>query len=109
MDVRLAFTFYKKILDDNGRALEIITDMGEKMSGGYLFDIIYLRKAYNDLAASVRLSLKDFNQLTGNRYPRLDTAFNEIDAQIEALISGTDRPLERLAIRIRGHYAGNGP
>ena len=98
-DVRLVFTSYKKILDDNGRALEIITDMGEKMSGGYLFDIIYIRKAYSDLAASVKVSLKDFHQLTGRRYPEMNSVFGRIDAHIRGLIDGTSAHRERLAVR----------
>ncbi|MHB8159254.1 MAG: PEP/pyruvate-binding domain-containing protein [Thermoleophilia bacterium] len=99
VDVRQAFTFYKKIMDDNGRALEIITDMGEKMSGGYLFDIVYIRKAYAELAASMRFSLMDFNKMTTGRYPELENVLNEINSRIEALISGTNKPLERLVVR----------
>jgi len=98
VDVRVAFTTYKKILDDNDRALEIITDMGEKMSGGYLFDIIYIRKAYTDLAAGMRVSLEDFHQLTERHYPQLDDVFNRIDSHILALISGTAKPAERLTV-----------
>lgn len=100
VDVRSAFAAYKKIMDDNSRALEIITDMGETMSGGYLFDIVYLRKAYSDLAVSMRVCLKDFNQLTAGRYPGLASAFEEIDERIEGLVSGTVRPLERLTVRL---------
>ncbi|MCL4472898.1 MAG: PEP-utilizing enzyme [Actinobacteria bacterium] len=99
VDVRAAFAAYKRVMDDNSRALEIITDMGETMSGGYLFDIVYLRKAYSDLAASVRVSLKDFNQLTARSYPALTRAFEEIDEHIESLVAGDARPLERLTVR----------
>ncbi|MBK5225760.1 MAG: hypothetical protein JJD96_04195 [Thermoleophilia bacterium] len=99
VDVRSAFVSYKKIMDDNDRALEIITDMGEKTSGSYLFDVVYIRNAYADLTKSVRISLKDFNQLTGGHYPGIQSAYEKIDARIDALISGTTRPLERLSIR----------
>lgn len=100
-DVRLAFASFKKIMDDNNRALEIMADMGETMSGGFLFDIVYIRRTYADLAASVRTSIKDFNQLTARRYPELESAFNKINTEVESLISGTARPAERLAIRFK--------
>jgi len=98
VDVRAVFSSYKKIMDDNGRALEIMTDMGEKTGGGYLFDIVFTRDAYSDLAASVRVSLKDFNQLTAGRHPELEQAFEEIDSHINGLISGTYRSTERLSV-----------
>ncbi|MHB0867364.1 MAG: PEP/pyruvate-binding domain-containing protein [Thermoleophilia bacterium] len=96
--VRTVFTAYKKVMDDNSHALEIITDMGETMSGGYLFDVVYIRKAYAGLEAGVRTSLKDFHLLTGERYPGLQDAFEEIDTRIKSLVFGTAQPLERLLV-----------
>jgi pyruvate,water dikinase len=83
-------------LDDNSRALGIIADLGEKMSCSYLFDIAYVRKAYADLAARMKVSLGDFNQLTGGKYPELEHAFGSMDTHIRTLISEGAQPRERL-------------
>ena len=39
------FKLFKEIIDSNNRALDIITDLGEKLGGDYLFDIIYIKSA----------------------------------------------------------------
>ncbi len=39
----LLFSRFRQVLDDNNRALEIITDMGDTLGGDYLFDIQYVR------------------------------------------------------------------
>ncbi len=43
-EFRALFDRFRKVLDSNNRALEIITDMGEKLGGDYLFDIVYVRR-----------------------------------------------------------------
>lgn len=81
------FAGFRKVLDGNNRALEIMTDMGEKLGGDYLFDIVYIRKAYADLAATVRGSIENFDTLTGGRYSGLPMAFEHIDSRIREVIS----------------------
>ena len=88
-DLRVVFQNFKKVLDDNSEALGIITDMGEKMGGSFLFDATYVRRSYAGLAAGMLASLDDFHQLTGHRYPGLDDAFGRIDNSILAAIAST--------------------
>lgn len=86
-EVRAAFQTYKKIMAGNNRAMEIIADMGDKLGGGYLFDITYIKRSYEDLSAAVGQSVQEFQNFTGRSFP-LDAAFNRIDGQIRASISG---------------------
>ncbi len=85
----LLFSRFREVLDDNNRALEIITDMGDTLGGDYLFDIQYVRRSYADLRAAVGVSLRDFDVLTAGRYPRLRERFLDIDEGIRHVIEET--------------------
>jgi pyruvate, water dikinase len=85
----LLFSRFREVLDDNNRALEIITDMGDTLGGDYLFDIQYVRRSYADLHAAVGDSLRDFDLLTHGRYPRLREKFLAIDEGIRHVIEET--------------------
>ena len=76
------FRRFRSVLENNNRSLEIITDIGETLSGDYLFDIQYLRRSYDDLSASLERSLASFDMLTQGRYRRLDAVFRSIDGTI---------------------------
>jgi hypothetical protein len=65
----LLFSRFRQVLDDNNKALEIITDMGDTLGGDYLFDIQYVRRSYADLRAAVSDAIRDFDLLTHGRYP----------------------------------------
>jgi pyruvate,water dikinase len=53
----LLFKRFRDVLDSNNRALEIITDMGDKLGGDYLFDITYIKESYSGLYAAMQDSL----------------------------------------------------
>ncbi len=98
VNIRSVFQGYKKILDDNNHALKIINDMSEKMSGGYLFDIAYIREAYSELATAMRDCLADFNRLTEGQYPQLEPVFNNIDSHIRELLNPQTKTARRRLI-----------
>jgi pyruvate,water dikinase len=85
----LLFSRFQQVLDDNNRALEIITDMGDTLGGDYLFDIQYVKRSYADLYAAVGDSLRDFDLLTHGRYPKLREKSREIDEGIRHVIDET--------------------
>jgi len=85
----LLFSRFREVLDDNNRALEIITDMGDTLGGDYLFDIQYVIRSYADLNGAVGDSLRDFDVLTHSRYPQLRKKFREIDEGIRHVIDET--------------------
>ncbi|MHB8845784.1 MAG: PEP/pyruvate-binding domain-containing protein [Nitrospirota bacterium] len=76
------FRRFRAVLASNNRSLEIITDIGETLSGDYLFDIQYVRRSYADLSASLERSLASFDLLTQGRYHGLDPVFRSIDSTI---------------------------
>ncbi|MDA8168849.1 MAG: PEP-utilizing enzyme [Nitrospiraceae bacterium] len=81
------FSLFKKVLESNNRALEAITDMGEKLGGAYIFDINYIKQSYSVLSSGLRESIGQFNSLTGNAYP-IGAAFERIDSLIGRMIYG---------------------
>ena len=80
------FDRFRKVLDDHNGAMELIADMGEKLSGDYLFDISYLKSVYAELRIELSRSLSSFDALTGNRYAGLTEAYDRIDLSIRSLI-----------------------
>jgi len=76
---------FQQVLENNDRALEKITDLGEKLSGSYIFDMIYLKDAYAKLAGSVKDSIKEFMVLTDSQYP-IDAAFDRIHLLINRIL-----------------------
>ena len=85
-EFRVVFDRFKSVLDSNNRALETITDMGEKLGGDYLFDIVYVKKAYSSLKNDMENSLGAFDALTQDRYPRLRKSFEHIDSLISRMV-----------------------
>ena len=82
----LLFSRFKDVLGENNRALEIITDMGDKLGGDYLFDIAYLETAYSKLSFAVRDSLFTFDLLTQKRYPHLHGAVDRVESRIKKML-----------------------
>lgn len=86
LSFQATFNRFREVLDNNNRALEIITDMGEKLGGDYLFDINYIKNAYSALSTAVYNSIQNFDALTRNRYLQLHEIFERIDKQIKRVI-----------------------
>ena len=82
----LLFEIFQQVLESNNRALEIITDMGEKLGGDYLFDIQYIKNAYSKLSAALTGSIRKFELLTRRKYPLLGDVYKRIDNQIRNTI-----------------------
>lgn len=103
------FRRFRTVLENNNRSLEIITDIGETLSGDYLFDIQYVRRSYADLSASLVRSLASFNMLTQGRYPGLDPVFRSIDGTIRRAMEEQAPPRSGLVVpaeQIGEHDAG---
>ena len=85
----ILFQYFREVLDSKNRAIELIADMGEKLGGDYLFDIIYIQNTYADLYASMKDSIGLFDNLTRNRYSQISDVFARIDKQIRIMVDGT--------------------
>jgi pyruvate, water dikinase len=95
---RTIFERFKEVLDSNNRALETITDIGEKLSGDYLFDINYVKKAYSHLRTDLEFSIRNFDALTQNRYAHLHDVFGRIDSLIQQMVSGAPPAVRKLVL-----------
>ncbi|MEW6658592.1 MAG: PEP/pyruvate-binding domain-containing protein [Thermodesulfobacteriota bacterium] len=69
--LKLKFEHFRRLLDNNTQALEIMADMEEKLTGDFLFDTAYLQSQVERLGESVAHIVTELNLLTGNRYPEL--------------------------------------
>ena len=87
LPVTEVFGLFKEVLQSNNKALEVITDMGEKLDGEYLFDIVYIRQAYANLSKAIDNSIKRFDALTAGRYPRLHDAFDGVNGRVMTAIN----------------------
>ena len=85
---RSVFTRFRELLDNNNRALEIIVDMEEKLSGDYIFDKAYIINSYNELADTVYKVIYNLNITSSNKYIKLYERFENINTQLRALIEG---------------------
>jgi pyruvate,water dikinase len=71
--LRLKFQHFRRLLENNTLALEIMADMEEKLSGDFLFDRVYLQTQAERLGDSVSQIVAELNLLTDNRYPELQS------------------------------------
>ncbi|RPI37739.1 MAG: hypothetical protein EHM54_02415, partial [Nitrospiraceae bacterium] len=84
--VSVVFGRFRRVLENHNRAIEIITDMGEKLGGDYLFDITYVRSAYTELRGNINDSVESFELLTQEKYSELKGIFDRIDREINRLL-----------------------
>ena len=59
----MIFNTFQKILALNNRILELIADMGDKLSGDYVFDIHYIQSACRDISESVHHLVLNLNTI----------------------------------------------
>ncbi|MDL1970033.1 MAG: pyruvate, water dikinase [Candidatus Desulfofervidaceae bacterium] len=85
---RSIFTRFRELLDGNNQALELIADMGDKLSGDYIFDKVYIINTYQALADTVYKVIYNLNMIVSNRYINLYDVFENINAEIKAILEG---------------------
>jgi len=93
------FTAFRHLLDHNNAALAAMADLGEKLSGDYLFDRHYVETKTQEVIEQVKAMIDNLNIVCKNRYQSLTDRHAEISSCI-ARIVGRDRPIsdERLVI-----------
>lgn len=69
--LRKKFEHFRRLLDHNNRALEIMADLEEKLTGDYLFDTGYLFEQVENLGANVSGMVAELAGLAPNAYPEL--------------------------------------
>ncbi|MBI4677185.1 MAG: pyruvate, water dikinase [Elusimicrobia bacterium] len=79
---------FRELIGLNNTALELIADMGEKLSGDYVFDSQYLRQVTADLEKAVQGVVHNLNAMSEGRYPKLLDAFETARAGVRAELDG---------------------
>jgi pyruvate,water dikinase len=69
--LRGKFEHFRRLLDHNNQALEIMADLEEKFSGDFLFDTGYLFAQVEHLGASVSGMVAELNRMTQDAYQEL--------------------------------------
>jgi len=85
----LLFRRFQNILKRNNEILELIADMGDKMGGNFVFDRQYLVTICQRLSDLVYKLIYDLNMLTSQKYMNLYNAFERIQNQIQADLTGS--------------------
>ncbi len=80
------FDHYRKVLESNNRAIEIITNINDNLGGDSPVDINYITDTYSKLCLVVNASMENFDILTKNKYRNLHYVFNYIDDHINRII-----------------------
>jgi pyruvate,water dikinase len=82
------FKKFKSILERNNRILELMADMGDKLSGEYVFDRQYLLEASERLGDMVFKLISDMSVLSQRKNTELFLAFARIQHQVQLELEG---------------------
>lgn len=83
------FGLFQKVLTYNNQAYSIIADMGEKLSGDFIFDMHYIVSSVEDLKESVLESVKTMNALDSSN-SELFGVFNALNDKLTDILDGND-------------------
>lgn len=87
--LKLKFGHFRRLLQNNTQALEIMADMEEKLSGDFLFDTVYLQTQAERLGDNVCGLVTELNLLTDNRYPELRSTCQHLQEDIRRELTTT--------------------
>ena len=80
------YVHFQDILSKNTKALSLIADIEEKLSGKYLFDFQYINKTYKELNQTVADIVWNLNKIGDQKYGSLCEVFQKISQEIEGII-----------------------
>lgn len=86
----LVFFQFREVLKANNQALELIADMGEKLSGDYLFDLRYVESTVEEMIAAMLRAITAINTLTQYRCVALNEIFAPMEARVRAILNKRD-------------------
>ena len=82
------FSSFRRLLDSNNQILDLMTGMGDKLGGDYIFDTHYIHTSCQEIASLVYKLIHHFNFIAQDRYPGLDDAFWRINTGIQEMLEG---------------------
>ncbi len=78
---------FQRLLSANNAVLSLMTDMEEKLSGDFLFDLQYIRASVSQLAQETATLVDALNNLGDHRYDDLVDAFRRIITEVENVLN----------------------
>jgi pyruvate,water dikinase len=82
------FVRFHQVLEENTTAMEIITEMEDKLGGEYVFDRKFLGDTVQDLKAVILRSAYHFNAITNNKYSEIYEVIESLIRQLQQELSG---------------------
>ncbi|MDP3182066.1 MAG: PEP/pyruvate-binding domain-containing protein [Desulfobaccales bacterium] len=89
VSLREKFNHFRRLLESNNQALEIMADMEEKLSGEFLFDTGYLYTQAEQLGNHVCRMVSELNLLTQDRYGELAPLCRRLQEEIQRELAAT--------------------
>lgn len=81
------YAHFQRLLAANNAVLALMTDMEEKLSGDFLFDLQYIRAAVGQLTQETAALVEALNNLGDQRYGSLIEAFQRISGEVEDVLN----------------------
>jgi pyruvate,water dikinase len=85
-ELKTIFDKFKRILSGNNTILELISQLEDKLSGEYIFDINYLKQTVTQISEEIYGVILNLNYISGNNYTELITRHVEIQTQLENIL-----------------------
>ncbi len=82
------YVAFKQLLDANNRALRIFSEMEQALSGTEPYGMTFIRSRSTAACVNVYTMISNLQEMTGGKYPGLEKQFLEIEAQINAALTG---------------------
>ena len=82
------FSRFQTILELNNKVLDLMAEMGDKLSGDYIFDKQYIHSACQQMADYVYKLIYNLDSIAPHKYLSLYDAFSRINSQIEDELAG---------------------
>ncbi len=83
---------FKLLLAANNTALRLMTDMEAALRGKHSFGMTFIRSHATAVCVNVFNIIRNFNELTENRYQALESVFTGIEKRIDATLSRRQAP-----------------
>ncbi len=83
------FERFRHVLRSNNQALEIIADMGEKLSGDFIFDQHYIETSFSNLKTAVYKSLQGLNTLAPG-HEELYPVYERLTGYLAKIMTGDE-------------------